>query len=64
MKLKLLPVFLILSMTLACYSGYSQDNDGEEILVPAVEPLIHNIDLAEELIIIDPIDGLLSINEN
>jgi len=40
------------------------DRDGSEVLIPAVEPLIKNIDLSEELIIIDPVDGLLDINEN
>ncbi len=39
------------------------DSQGKEILVPAVEEFIKNVDADENKIFIDPIDGLLNTDE-
>lgn len=46
-------------MTLPANDVFVVQNDSREYLIPAIKSVIKSIDLEQELIIIEPIDGLL-----
>ena len=58
----------ILGTVIDILSGQSNDNyvvrnDEGEILIPAIEDVIKSIEPSEGLITIEPIEGLLELNE-